>query len=198
MIGPRPHLLPRLAPLLLLCACSSTATSVDTFSGPEEATAGIVAAVSGGDLVEAERIFGTYARSSVLRDSVFRALAEAASAAQGAGDAAAARRLAEYAQVNFPGAGYATVEDLEAALGGGGDAAQEVEEAAAAAARARQAQEPLEATDWKALEDTRAAIEAGDLPRARARFEVFVRTWDGAPADLRPEIDRIQQLLSSN
>lgn len=185
-----------LVALLLACACSSTATEVDTFTDPADATRGIVAAVAAGDEAEAERIFSTFARSSVLRDSVFDALVEGASAATSAGDAEAARRLVEFAQRKFPGAGFETPDALAAALAGAGGA-RGVEEAAAAAAEGRAAQDPLEPTDWDALEATRRAIEAGDLPAARESFDAFIRTWDGEPADLQDEVNRISQQLVS-
>jgi hypothetical protein len=175
----------RLAPLLLLCACSSTATTVDTFRDPAEATQGVVAALRAGDPAEANRIFGLYARSSVLRDSVFYALAEAAAADFIAGADASGRELVEFAYANFPQAGYASAAAVEAELREGiAEGAAVVETAYANVTGA-----------LDALNGVQDAINNEEYTLARDRFEAFLRTWNGEPAELQAEVDRLESLL---
>jgi len=175
----------RLAPLLLVCACSSTATTVDTFSDPSDASQGVVAALRASDPAEANRIFGLYARSSVHRDSVFYVLVEAASADFIAGEDESGRGLVEFAQANFPQAGYADAEALEAELRAGiAEGADVVESAYANAAGA-----------LAALTRVQDAIDNEELQLAADRFDAFLQTWNGEPAELQAEVDRIQQLL---
>ncbi len=175
-----------LAPLLLVCACSSTATTVETFSDPADATEGVVAALQADDTAEANRIFGLYARSSVLRNSVFYALVEAASGEFFAGNDASGRRLVEFAQVNFPGAGYASADALEAELRSGlGEGLEVVESAYANATEAL--------LELGRIQD---AIDNEDGLLAQERFEAFMQSWNGEPAELQAEVDRIEQQLT--
>ena len=108
-----------LASLLLFGGCSSTATTVETFSDPLDATQGVVAALEADNEPEAERIFRLYARSSVLRGSVFDALIRAAARAYGQGDDACGRRLVDFAQANFPNSGFGSADELEASVRAG-------------------------------------------------------------------------------
>ena len=174
-----------LAPLLLVCACSSTATTVETFSDPTGATEGVVAALQADDAAEANRIFGLYARSSVLRNSVFYALVEAASEEFLAGNDASGGRLVEFAQANFPRAGYESAEALEAELREGLAEGLEVVESAYASATAA----------LTALGQIQDAIDNEEYLLAEERFAAFMRTWNGEPADLQSEVDRIEKLI---
>jgi hypothetical protein len=175
----------RLAPLLLVCACASTATSVDTFADPADATEGVVAALRSGDPAEANRIFGLYARASVLRDSVFYAVIEAASADYIAGQDESGRRLVEFAQANYPQAGYASADELEAELRAGlAEGAAVIETAYANAAGA-----------LAALSAVQEAIDNEEFPLAVERFDAFLQSWNGEPAELQAEVDRIKLLL---
>ena len=178
----------RLAPLLLLGACSSTATTVETLSDPRDATEGLVAALEADDVAEANRIFGLYARSSVLRNSVFYALVEAASGEFLAGNDASGRRLVEFAQANFPRAGYENADALEAELRAGLGEGLEVVESAYANATAA----------LKALQEVQDAIDNEETLLAEERFNAFVRTWNGEPAELQADVDRIKKLLADD
>lgn len=173
----------RLAPLLLVCACASTATSVDTFADPADATEGVVAALRSGDPAEANRIFGLYARASVLRDAVFYAVIEAASADYIAGQDESGRRLVEFAHANYPG--FASADELEAELRAGlAEGAAVVETAYANAAGA-----------LAALSAVQEAIDNEEFPLAAERFDAFLQSWNGEPAELQAEVDRIKLLL---
>lgn len=176
-----------LAPLVLNSACSSTATTVDTFADPADATRGVVAALQADNVPEADRIFSLYARSSVLRDSVFFALVEGAAGEYAVGDDASARRMVEFAQANFPSV-YASADELESELRSGVAEGLAVVETAYAEATAALA----------ALSQIQEAIDNEQMGLARERFQAFIEDWNGEPEELGVEVKRIEQALLSD
>ena len=95
------------------------------------------------------------------------------------------RRLVEFAQANYPQAGYASADELEAELRAGlAEGAAVVETAYANAAGA-----------LAALSAVQEAIDNEEFPLAAERFDAFLQSWNGEPAELQAEVDRIKLLL---
>lgn len=197
--GTAPILLPFLAALALVClSCAST--SVQTFASPEEATAAIVTAAEAGDDDEANRIFDSFARSSVKRDQVYASLFDTASSRYESGRSGDAARILGFVTKNYPNA-VAAREALvyslfleRAEAGVATDESTEAMEAAIKDVRSSVATP----SPWVDLADTQVAIDKNDLPRARRSFDAFLARWDGAPASVVLYVEDIDRYLQSH
>ncbi len=184
-----------IAAVLALAGCRST--SVQTYSSPEEAIRAIIAAAEAGEGEEASRIFDTFARSSVQRDRVFAELFDAGVSRYEAGRHRAAADVFSFVCERYPGAVDARESLVYALLlqRGHSDGVEPglTAELEAAVADAR-ASSPTPAV-WVDLAATRAAVDAGDLPRARENFAVFLSAWSGEPAALTAYVEDLDRRL---
>lgn len=182
---------------LSLAACQST--SIRTYGSPEEATQAIVAAAEAGDTVEASRIFDTFARSSVQRDRVYAQLFDAGQTRYEDGRAAQAADVFGFVCDRYPGA-VAAKESLVFALflerAELGQADPELTKALETAVDDVLAVSQTPSA-WVDLAATQAAVDAGDMGRARDVFSVFLGKWDGAPSSLMVYVEDLDRRLRS-
>lgn len=181
-----------------LAACS--ATSVQTFSNPAEATAAIVQAAEVGDQEEARRIFDSFARSSVQRDRVYASLFDAAEARYDRGDGGAAANILQFVTAQYPAAvaaREALVYSLFIDRAGGATPTDEGAMALAQAVQGARESNP-QPSPWIDLAATQVAIDRGDLASARADFSQFLDRWDGQPAGLMEYVEDIDRYLQTH
>ena len=186
-----------LAPALL-GACMSA--SVQTFGSPEEATAALIDAAATGDMEEAERIFNSFARSSVERDRVYASLFDAAERRYESGDGDEAANLLALITTKYPNA-VAAREALAYSLlierAERGKASPDLTERMMAAiddVRASTDRPPV----WIDLAATQAAIDAGEIDNARRTFGRFLDGWEGNPSALLGYVEDIDRYLKTH
>lgn len=182
----------------LLAACAST--SVQTFGSPEEATAAMIDAAAVGDMEEADRIFDSFARSSVERDRAYASLFDAAERRYESGDGDEAANILELVTTKFPSA-IAAREALAYSLlierAERGEASSELTERMMAAidhVRASTDRPPV----WVDLAATQAAIDAGEIENARRTFGRFLDGWEGNPGALLGYVEDINRYLETH
>ncbi len=186
--------------LATLTVASCASTSVATFNTPEEATEAIVRAAEAGQDDEAQRIFDSFARSSVQRDKVYGAMFSAAAARYERGEGRGAAHILSFMAEQYPAAVSAR-EALVYALF--------VDRASAEVAEESQTEELALAVEdirgksgqtsaWVDLAATQVAIDRGDIATARSEFGHFLDAWDGAAIELVPYVEDIDRYLQSH
>lgn len=189
-----------LLPLVLAAATlACRSTSVRFYDSPEEATQAILAAAEAGDTAEANRVFDSFARSSIQRDRVYATLYDAAQARYENGRAGDAALVLAFVTDRYPGA-VAAKEALVYALflerAERGAADGELTAAIDAAVADVRAASPTPAV-WVDLAATQAALDAGDRARAEDAFASFLGAWDGSPAELMTYVEDLDRRLQS-
>ncbi|MEM1451682.1 MAG: hypothetical protein AAF957_24730 [Planctomycetota bacterium] len=187
-----------LAASTLAWSCAST--TVSTFASAEEATAAIVTAAANGNADEAERIFDSFARSSVQRDKVYATLYQAAEERYEAGRGQEASLILALVTKKYPKAAAARealvyarfIERAES--GSSSEESNREMRAAIDDLRASSGSAP----PWVDLAETQLAIDEGDMDLAARSFETFLEGWNGQPESLALYVEDINRYLQSN
>ncbi|MEM9802178.1 MAG: hypothetical protein AAGA20_17770 [Planctomycetota bacterium] len=195
-----PLLFSCLAAVFALFLSSCVSTNVRTFATPEEATAAIVTAAEAGDLEEANRIFDSFARSSVQRDRVYASLFDTAEDRYESGRSGDAASIFAFVSSRYPNA-VAARESLVYALfldrASSGQVSADSTEALANAIDDFRAGSQTPSA-WVDLAETQLSIDQGDLGRARTSFDSFLSAWDGSPPELLVYVEDIGRYLQTH